>query len=46
MNGSVIKSSDSQILIAVTIGSSFTFEEHINSLCRKSSEKLHALSRT
>ena len=29
----------------VTIDSNFTFEEHINNLCRKSSQKIHALPR-
>ena len=41
----IIKSSNSQKLLGVTMDSNFTFEEHINSLCRKSSQKLHALSR-
>ena len=42
---SIIKSSNSQNVLGVTIDSSFTFDERINSLCRKSSQKLHALSR-
>ena len=46
INGSVIKSSNSQKLLGVTIDNNFTFEEHINNLCRKSSQKLHALPRT
>ena len=40
-NGSVIKSSNSEKLLGITIDSDFTFEEHINMLCRKSSQKLH-----
>ena len=32
-------------LLGVTIDSNFTFEEQINSLCPKSSQKLHELSR-
>ena len=44
IEGSIIKSSNSLKLLGVTIDSDFTFEEHINSLCRKSSQKLHALS--
>ena len=40
-----IKSSNSEKLLAITIDSDFTFEEHINTLCRKASHKLHALSR-
>ena len=39
------ESSNSQELLGVTLDSKFTFEEHINSHCRKSSQKLHALSR-
>ena len=45
INGSVIKSSNSEKLLGITIDSDFTFEEHINTLCRKASQKLHALSR-
>ena len=35
----IIKSSTSQKLLGFTKDSNFTFEEHINSLCRKSSQK-------
>ena len=45
INGSVIKSSNSEKLLGITIDSDFTFEEHINTLCRKASQKLKALSR-
>ena len=45
INGLIIKSSNSQKLLGVTIGSNFTFEEHINSPCWKSSQKLITLSR-
>ena len=45
VNGSVIKSSNSEKLLGITIDSDITFEEHINTLCRKAIEKLHALSR-
>ena len=45
INGSVNKSSNSEKLLGITIDSYFTFEEHINTLCRKASQKLHALSR-
>ena len=44
-NGSVIKISNSEKLLEITIDSDFTFEEHINTPCRKGSQKLHALSR-
>ena len=45
INGSVITRSNSEKLLGITIDSDFTFEEHINTLCRKASQKLHALSR-
>ena len=45
INGSIVKSSNSQKKLGVTTDSNFTFEEHIKSLCRKSSQKFHALSR-
>ena len=45
INGSVIESSNSEKLLGITIDSDFTFEEHINTLCRKASQKLYALSR-
>ena len=34
-----------QTFLGCTIDNNFTFEKHINGLCRKSSRKLHALSR-
>ena len=45
INDSVIKSSNLQKLLGVTTDSNFAFEQRINSLCQKSSQKLHALSR-
>ena len=45
INGSVIKSSNSEKLLGITIDSDFTFEEHINTLCRKASQKLYVFSR-
>ena len=45
IDGSIIKSRNWQKLLGVTIDSNFTFEEHINNLCRKSSQKIHALPR-
>ena len=35
IDDSIIKSSNVQKLLGVTIRSNFTFEEHINSLCQK-----------
>ena len=45
IDASVVKSSNLQKLLGVTIESNFTFEKHFNSLCRKSSQNLHAFSR-
>ena len=46
INGSVMKSSNPAKLLGITMDSDFTFEQqHINMLCRKASQKLHALSR-
>ena len=39
IDGSAIKSSNSQKYVQVTIDSNFIFEKHINSLCWKSSQK-------
>ena len=45
INGSVIKSSNREKLLGITIYSDLAFEEHINKLCQKASQKPHALSR-
>ena len=45
INRFVIKSSNSEKLLGIVININFTFEGHINTLCRKGSQKLHALSR-
>ena len=42
---SPIESSDSEKLLGVTIDSKLSFDDHITILCRKTSQKLHALSR-
>ena len=41
IDDSVIKKSNLQKLLEVTTDSNFTFEQHINSLCLKSCQKLH-----
>ena len=46
VRGSMIKSSNCEKLLEIYIDSSFSFEFHINSICSKASQKLHALSRT
>ena len=43
IDGSIIKSSNSQKLLGVTIDSNFTFEEHLNNVYQKSSQTLHTL---
>ena len=42
---SAIESSNSEKLLGVTIDSKLSFDDHITILCRKTSQKLHALSR-
>ena len=42
---SAIESSNSENLLGVTINSKLSFDDHITILCRKTSQKLHALSR-
>ena len=48
INGSkaAIESSNCEKLLGIYIESNFSFEYHINRICRKASQKLHALSRT
>ena len=43
--GSVIKSSNFEKLLRITIDSDFAFEEHNNALCPKASQRLRVLSR-
>ena len=38
-----MKSSNSVKLLGITIDSDLTFEEYINTLCQKASQKLHTL---
>ena len=45
IKGSTIESSNSEKLQGVTIDSKLSFDDHIINLCRKTSQKLHALSR-
>ena len=40
-----IEGSSSKKFIGVTVDSNFTFEKHINELCKKGNQKLHALAR-
>ena len=36
---------DEQVLLGVTIDSNLTFENHVNSICKKANQKLNALAR-
>ena len=45
IKGSIIESSSYGKLLGIYIDSNFSFEYHINRICRKASQKLHALSR-
>ena len=46
IKGSIIESSNCEKLLGIYIDSNFSFEYYINRICRKSSQKLHALSRS
>ena len=41
-----IEGSSSEKFLGVTVDSNFTFEKHINELCKKGNQKLHALDRS
>ena len=45
INGDIIKNSESEKLLVVTIDYKLNFEEHLSKVCDKSSQKLNALSR-
>ena len=45
VRGSIIESSSCEKLLGIFIDSNFTFEYHINRICGKTSQKLHALCR-
>ena len=45
IKSSVIEGSSSEKFLGITIDSNFTFEKHINELCKKGNLKLHALTR-
>ena len=45
IKSSVIEGSSSEKFLGITNDSTFTFEKHINELCKKGSLKLHALTR-
>ena len=45
IDNSYIESEDEQVLLGITIDSNLTFENLINCICKKSSQKLNALAR-
>ena len=45
IKSSVIEGSSSEKFVGITIDSNFTFEKHINELCKKGNLKLHVLTR-
>ena len=45
IDNSYIESEDKQVLLGITIDSNLTFENHINKICKKASQKLNVLAR-
>ena len=45
IKSSVIEGSSSKKILGITIDNNFTFEKHINEICKKGNLKLHALTR-
>ena len=45
ISGSFIKESDQEKLLGVTLDKTLNFKTHVNNLCKKASQKLHALVR-
>ena len=45
IKSSVIEGSSSENILDIIIDANFTFEKHINELCKKGNLKLHALTR-
>ena len=45
IDGSYVKNKKKQKLLGIKLDSSLSFEGHINSLCKKASQKVHALAR-
>ena len=45
IDNSYTKSEDEQVLLGITTDSNLSFENHINSICRKVNQKLKALTR-
>ena len=45
IGGAIVKSSDNEKLLGVTIDNKLKFEKHVNNICDKASQKLNALAR-
>ena len=45
IDNNLTESEKEQVLLGITIDSDLSFEEHINNLCKKASQKLNALAR-
>ena len=45
IDNNYIESEEEQVLLGTTIDSNLTFENHINNICKKASQKLNALAR-
>ena len=45
IDGNIIESEESQVLLGVTIDSNLSFDKHINNLCKNAGAKLNALAR-
>ena len=45
VDGSTIKCSQKEILLGINLDSELKFEDHVSFMCKKASQKLHALAR-
>ena len=45
IDSNYIDSEKEQVILGITIDSNLTFENHINNICKKASQKLNALAR-
>ena len=45
VDGSMIKSSKKEILLGINLDSELKFEDHVNFMCKKASQKLYAVAR-
>ena len=44
VDGSMIKSSQKEILLGINLDSELQFEDHVNFMCKKANQKLYALA--